>query len=819
MSKRRSMTAEDEIDYVLLLIALFMAVVCAVISESASAQTTALLPNGMQQFSDANGAPYAAGKVYFYIPNTTTTKTTWQDSASSVANANPVILDAAGRATIWGQGTYREVLQDQFGNAVWDKLTSAGGSTSSLYYISNIASLGQLSTVTASTVQVLGYYAPGDGGGGIYTATNAPCVLNPPTGDGGSQIQSSNGNCWQLAAQTTYDIRQWGAVAICATGLTANCGTDPNGNNAALINNAEAFCNSVGSGSRPVAGIKISGGMRGYGTNAPVTLACEGQLFGEMTLVAQSATSLPCTTTAMVQVTNPSFVITVRDLEIDSNFLPVNGLANETNGEMHFENMLIHRWSGSCQTVPLNVTAGGNRHQVTVGSTASLVAGMVSRGNQNIGGAANGILDRSVIMDVVDATHIIIDKPTTGTGFTSAAANFYTDANGAVWGLNNTNAGGGIYNANINEYEASDTTQCGGNCTNQNAYRFGAAFLMIGASNDVAMDSVEMDQGVANVMMFGGSGLQAHRLELNAGSFATPETYVSNVLIGQGSTDLQIDQFSNNGGAINYFTVDSNTPRLRLTGMLTQTNTNAQLDPAYWVHFWTNQTGVSISKIILDPPVINNNNALGYYLYDQSAGSYTTFGPSLQYNSGVAQAMYTNQQTFVGGTGNFTFTAQADGATNLLTSVANGSGCSGSNAPWSCMTAGDQVVIASTNYYIVSWDQNLAQVTLSSSPPSAGGITGSDVPCNHTFLPQDSQTNFFFDVHGQACGPYFSTILPKGWQLGGLVYTDTAGGGSLTLNGQGVSLLYAGSSTSSITATIRQYYQGAIVGTSVLALH
>lgn len=86
---------------------------------------TGLLPNGQQQFCDANGAPLAGGSVYFYEPGTSTPKDTYQDSGLSVPNSNPVILNAAGRATIWGNGSFRQVVYDQFDNLIWDQVTSA----------------------------------------------------------------------------------------------------------------------------------------------------------------------------------------------------------------------------------------------------------------------------------------------------------------------------------------------------------------------------------------------------------------------------------------------------------------------------------------------------------------------------------------------------------------------------------------------------------------------------------------------------------------------------------------------------------------------
>lgn len=64
------------------------------------------------------------GTVDFYIPNTTTRKDTWQDQALTILNTNPVVLDAAGRAVIWGSGSYRQVLKDKHNNLVWDQVVS-----------------------------------------------------------------------------------------------------------------------------------------------------------------------------------------------------------------------------------------------------------------------------------------------------------------------------------------------------------------------------------------------------------------------------------------------------------------------------------------------------------------------------------------------------------------------------------------------------------------------------------------------------------------------------------------------------------------------
>lgn len=83
-----------------------------------------LLANGEQYFADNNGNPLGLGKVYFYIPTTTDFKDTWQDADESIFNDNPVVLDAAGRAIIYGRGEYRQVVTDADDNEIWDQLTS-----------------------------------------------------------------------------------------------------------------------------------------------------------------------------------------------------------------------------------------------------------------------------------------------------------------------------------------------------------------------------------------------------------------------------------------------------------------------------------------------------------------------------------------------------------------------------------------------------------------------------------------------------------------------------------------------------------------------
>jgi len=59
------------------------------------------------QFFDADGNPLSGGKIYSYSAGTTTKKATYTDETETHQNTNPIILDDAGRAVVFIQGSYR----------------------------------------------------------------------------------------------------------------------------------------------------------------------------------------------------------------------------------------------------------------------------------------------------------------------------------------------------------------------------------------------------------------------------------------------------------------------------------------------------------------------------------------------------------------------------------------------------------------------------------------------------------------------------------------------------------------------------------------
>lgn len=80
-----------------------------------------LLPEPKQQFLNDIGEPLFGGKIFTYAAGTLTPKATYQDQALTIANTNPVIANARGEVVMYGSGSYRIILQDLFGNTIYDR--------------------------------------------------------------------------------------------------------------------------------------------------------------------------------------------------------------------------------------------------------------------------------------------------------------------------------------------------------------------------------------------------------------------------------------------------------------------------------------------------------------------------------------------------------------------------------------------------------------------------------------------------------------------------------------------------------------------------
>lgn len=120
------------------------------------------------QFFDNNGDPLNGGKVYTYVVGTTTPKATYSNYNLATLNANPIVLDSAGRASIYGTGLFRMIVTDSLGNTIQDQVFGFPDIT-----IPD-ATLSYASTKTANYTVVagdLGKVIPVDGSGGAFTVS------------------------------------------------------------------------------------------------------------------------------------------------------------------------------------------------------------------------------------------------------------------------------------------------------------------------------------------------------------------------------------------------------------------------------------------------------------------------------------------------------------------------------------------------------------------------------------------------------------------------------------------------------------------------
>ena len=226
-----------------------------------AAQTQSQIPPGMQQFSDGNGAPYAGGRVYFYVPGTTTPKGTFLDPNGVTPNTNPVVLDGNGRGIIWGSGLYREVLQDANGNTIWDQLvygpggssSGAGASYCAQSYTTGSANAQAMSTTPSATALVIGTFycaVAGYSNSGAMTLNVDSLgfkTVKKPTASGlvllsGGEVQQGQAYLWQwdgaefvltnptVASGSTYNVANFCSVY---NGTTDNTGCIQSAINAA----------------------------------------------------------------------------------------------------------------------------------------------------------------------------------------------------------------------------------------------------------------------------------------------------------------------------------------------------------------------------------------------------------------------------------------------------------------------------------------------------------------------------------------------------------------------------------------------------------
>jgi hypothetical protein len=175
-------------------------------------------PLSWQVFDD-NGNPGAGFKLHVYEANTTTETDSYTTPACGTANANPVVFDATGRATICLKNNiaYKLILTDANDVVIWTKDnyhgSGAGGAGGGVFLtVKTIADLEALNSGEADFVAVQGYYAKGDGGGGYFYWDSGV----PTAQDGGmfvypadDQVGCNNGRYVRMISENAEVNIKW----------------------------------------------------------------------------------------------------------------------------------------------------------------------------------------------------------------------------------------------------------------------------------------------------------------------------------------------------------------------------------------------------------------------------------------------------------------------------------------------------------------------------------------------------------------------------------------------------------------------------------
>ena len=141
------------------------------------------------QFFDNNGVPLAGGLIYTYAAGTTTPQATYTTSAGTIAHANPIVLDSAGRVPggeIWLLfASYKFVLKTSTAVliATYDNITSGAGITTIVNFTGDGTTvnfgLGNATNENTTNVYINGVYQQKN----TYSLSGSNLVFSaaPPT--------------------------------------------------------------------------------------------------------------------------------------------------------------------------------------------------------------------------------------------------------------------------------------------------------------------------------------------------------------------------------------------------------------------------------------------------------------------------------------------------------------------------------------------------------------------------------------------------------------------------------------------------------------
>lgn len=166
--------------------------------------------------------PLSGGMVWTYLDGTSTLAPVWTDKDKGGVATNPVELDSAGKAEIYGDGIYKFRIYDSGGSFIQEitgleYVTTVAASVAlqaKVTKIDTIADLRAHTGYTGESVQVLGYYTPGDGGGGPVRVFKSGAAPGFYANNGGSSIWPDGGDgssSWVFEWSGPVSVKWFGA--------------------------------------------------------------------------------------------------------------------------------------------------------------------------------------------------------------------------------------------------------------------------------------------------------------------------------------------------------------------------------------------------------------------------------------------------------------------------------------------------------------------------------------------------------------------------------------------------------------------------------
>ncbi|MGO9546461.1 MAG: beta strand repeat-containing protein, partial [Rhodomicrobium sp.] len=300
-------------------------------------------PKGYQ-FFDSNGAPLALGNLYYYAAGTTTSQNTYSDSAGTVANANPIVLDGSGRLDVdvylGSTANYKEVLTTASSTvSPWpdDNIPLASqpdwNATSGPNQILNKPALAAVATsgsyTDLSNTPPTNVPFTGDSGSG----GSSGLVPAPAAGDAVANMFLSAGGAWAVPPGTssTYTVTL-NTSAAASSGTTLTFASVPTSIVAGMTAQDSTATAAIPSGATVVSvtatTVVLSGSITAPGVGSGDAIVFSGTQANVTNLsVTQSATAVSIGSSSGTGVTVPAATSTAAGVLDSTRAAKIDGLA------------------------------------------------------------------------------------------------------------------------------------------------------------------------------------------------------------------------------------------------------------------------------------------------------------------------------------------------------------------------------------------------------------------------------------------------------------------------------------------------------------